>query len=64
MSNLVSTRPTHDEYFAYYDTYVSKVPDGNIVERLEGQLTEVRSLLEALSEEEAETIHPPYNLDD
>ena len=60
MKNLASTRPTHDEYFEYYDTYVSKVPDGNIIQLLEEQLTEVRSLLDALSEEEAETIHPPY----
>lgn len=60
MNNLASTRPTQDEYFAYYDTYISKVPDGNIIARLEEQLTEVRSLLGRLSDEETDKIHPPY----
>ena len=60
MNNLANTRPTQDEYFSYYDTYVSKVPDGNIIQRLEDQLSEVRSLLDAVPEEEAEKIHPPY----
>lgn len=60
LETLTSMRPTQDEYFAYYDTYISKVPAGNIIQQLEAQLAEVRSSLGSLSNDEAEKIHPPY----
>ncbi|MCC6507542.1 MAG: DinB family protein [Pirellulaceae bacterium] len=54
------TRPKADEYFEYYDTYISKVPDGNIVEQLRDQVAEIEALFRPISEEVAQQIHPPY----
>lgn len=59
-SALASIRPSTDEYFEYYDTYISKVPDGNILEQLQRQVTELQTLLGTLSEQTAEQVHAPY----
>ncbi|MDX1578926.1 MAG: DinB family protein, partial [Gemmatimonadota bacterium] len=45
------SRPDRSEYAEYYDTYVSLVPDGDIVEMLEDQLPETRALLDAVPPE-------------
>lgn len=55
-----SVRPKDDEYDHYYNTYVSKVPDGNIVQRLREQLTEIEKLLGPIAEEITMQIHAPY----
>lgn len=58
--DLASARPGRDEYFEYYDTYVSKVPDGNIVQQLRCQVDELQAFFDRVSEEVAQQIHPPY----
>jgi uncharacterized damage-inducible protein DinB len=49
----VIARPAADEYSPYYDTYISKVPDGDVIEVLRTQLHESARLLEQLTEAEA-----------
>lgn len=60
LGELASIRPLKDEYFEYYDNYISKVPDGNVVEVLTQQETELRSFFSRISESEGETVHAPY----
>jgi len=45
------TRPAAGEAAAYYDTYLSKVPDGDIAETLERDLQDTLALLRPVSEE-------------
>jgi uncharacterized damage-inducible protein DinB len=49
MPMLVS-RPAADEYNAYYDRYISKVPDGDIVRQLATQVSSTLELLESIPE--------------
>jgi hypothetical protein len=49
----VIARPAADEYNPYYDTYISKVPEGNVVDVLRAQLHESARLLEQLTETQA-----------
>lgn len=46
-------RPETDEYSEYFGRYVNEVPEGNIMEILQEQLTSVPALLEGLSDEQA-----------
>ena len=46
-------RPTTAEVAEYYFTYIDKVPDGDVVERLEEQIVDTRALLEPVDEEHA-----------
>ena len=34
LAELASQRPSKDEYAEFYETYVSKVPSGNVIETL------------------------------
>ena len=52
-STQASIRPAADEFAPYYMTYVSKVPDGDVIATLAGQLDETMDLLRPLSEEQA-----------
>jgi len=45
-------RPKPEEYPRYYDTYVSLVPEGNVVEILAVQMSDTARLLRGLSEEQ------------
>jgi hypothetical protein len=47
------SRPNADEYFEYYGTYISLVPDGNIRDHLRTQLSETVSLLSGVSDAKA-----------
>lgn len=51
MSATAPARPESDEYAAYYEKYVSLVPDGEVVETLERQGAETLTLLRGLPEE-------------
>ncbi len=55
-----TVRPGRDEYFAYYDTYVSKVPDGDIIQQLKAQLQELEAVLGSLPDEVGDRVHAPY----
>ena len=49
----MTTRPDHTEAAGYYFTYIDKVPDGDIVEILEGQLPETLTVLRDITEEQS-----------
>jgi uncharacterized damage-inducible protein DinB len=51
MSAPAPAKPESNEYAAYYEKYVSLVPDGELVETLERQGAETLALLRPLSEE-------------
>jgi uncharacterized damage-inducible protein DinB len=48
-----ASKPGADEYAPYYETYVSLVPEGDVVEAMSRQLEEVSALLGGISEERA-----------
>lgn len=45
-----SIRPAANEYAPYYDRYISKIPDGDIVELLGQQIRETLGLLRSIDE--------------
>ncbi len=51
MSAPATARPGSGEYAAYYEKYVSKVPEGDVLEALERQGSETLALLRSLTEE-------------
>lgn len=53
MTDFKSERPGRDEYHAFYEGYVSLVPEGDVSATLERQAGETLSLLGAVSEERA-----------
>jgi hypothetical protein len=59
MSQAVVAKPQASEYAAYYEKYVSLVPEGNIVELLEQQLGKSLALLGGLSEEQGNYRYAP-----
>ena len=54
MSTAAIARPHTSEYAAYYETYVSLVPDGDIVGTFERQLEETLSLIRGIPETRGE----------
>ena len=58
--NQAMRPPGPDEYFEYYGKYVQQVPSGNILERMEAQIVELRAFLDNVSEADAMVCHPPY----
>ncbi len=50
MTTHTSTRPTADEYAAFYANYIALVPDGDVIDSLEHQRKETKKLLGALPE--------------
>jgi hypothetical protein len=53
MTSAVIPRPEPSEYLPYYETYISKVPKGNLLKVLEDQRGETQDLLAGLSEAKA-----------
>ena len=51
MSATAPARPEPNEYASYYEKYVSRVPDADLIETLERQGAETLALLRALPEE-------------
>jgi hypothetical protein len=52
-------RPEASEYAPYYDTYVSKVPDGDVIQLLSTQIDETMALLGDMPEKQAEYRYAP-----
>ena len=52
-------RPAASEYPPHFEDYVSRVPPGDVLERLQGQLEELLTLLGGLSDEEARFRYAP-----
>ncbi|MEC0127013.1 DinB family protein [Paenibacillus pabuli] len=46
-------RPNTEEYAAFYEKYISLIPEGKIIERMEQQAHIVQTLLSSLTEEQA-----------
>ncbi len=57
--NTVIVRPAHDEYNAYYETYVGRVPAGDILQILTEQYDQLVTLLYAVSEQAANGTFAP-----
>lgn len=55
-----SQRPATDEYDPYYGRYISRVPDGDILELLEQQIAEFGDVLGAVPEGQDRVLHQPY----
>lgn len=53
-------RPNSDEYAPYFETYLSHVPEQDVISSLEKQLDELQSVLGSISDEEASKLHGPY----
>lgn len=53
------TRPKPEEYAPYHESYISKVPDGDILDTLEEQTSETLDLLEAVPEEMQASSYTP-----
>jgi hypothetical protein len=58
-TQLIAARPESDEYAPYYKTYVSLVPEDDIVVTLEKQLQETSALLKARSEADGDLRYAP-----
>ena len=54
-----STRPGSDEYAPYAATYVSRVPEGDIVDILNRQVPEVMTLLRSIPETQGDHRYAP-----
>lgn len=51
MPSTLTSRPASDEYLAYYERYISLVPDGNLVDILVNQHRDTQRMLQALDDE-------------
>jgi hypothetical protein len=54
------TRPAADEYAKYYDTYVSRVPEDDLLAAFEADFEATQSMLEGISEPDSLVLHAPY----
>lgn len=53
------TRPANDEYVAFYETYVGKVPDGNVVGFLRDQRERALDLLRSIPDDRIDYRYAP-----
>lgn len=53
-------RPRSDEYAKYYDTYVSKVPEEDILAAFDADYEPALSFLRRITEPQSLVLHPPY----
>jgi DinB superfamily len=53
-------RPDRSEYAAYYEKYVSLVPEEDIVEAMHAEIARTVDFLTGVSDREASVCHPPY----
>lgn len=56
---MTQTRPQTSDYAPYYGNYVMQVPDGDFLETLEAQQKKLTSLLEPLTEKQADFRYAP-----
>ncbi len=59
MITIEYDRPTADEYASFYGTYVSKVPPGDLIATLTGQIAEVINLLRPVGEAKGNYAYAP-----
>lgn len=58
-SDFRATRPKADEHLEYYGRYIERVPDGDIVEILEKQISETIAFLRAIPESRVDYQYAP-----
>jgi hypothetical protein len=56
---IAIARPESDEFYEYYEQYISKVPDGNLISLLREQAVETVTLLQDLSPQQANFAYAP-----
>lgn len=59
MDTYTAARPGDDEYPAYFNGYVSRVPEGDVLDTLTRQLPETMALLRSIPEERAGQAYEP-----
>jgi uncharacterized damage-inducible protein DinB len=59
MSSDTIQRPSADEYAPYYEKYVSRVPDGDLVGQLREQLMDTAALLQRVPANRADFAYAP-----
>src|SRR5688572_30280246 len=59
MPSTTIARPGSDEYAPYYDTYISKVPNQDLVQLLKTQIEETCALLSKVPESGAHAAYAP-----
>jgi hypothetical protein len=56
---MTQKRPQSGDYAPFYANYVMQVPDGDFLEMLETQLRDMRTLLESLTDKQADFRYAP-----
>ena len=56
----MNERPISNDYDPFYETYIQFVPDGDLVELLNLQIREIRSMLDGICEKQTVRLHAPY----
>ena len=59
MTPTTIVRPQADEFYSFYTTYVSKVPDGNLISLLREQAVETVTMLQDLTPQQANYAYAP-----
>jgi hypothetical protein len=59
MSDPTPHRPQDGEHAPYYSKYVDRVPDGDIIQMLQTQITETRALLAGVTEAQGDHAYAP-----
>ncbi len=59
-ASSLSQRPTSDEYFEFYNTYIRLVPNGDILQHAVNQLETVSATLKNIAEVDSTVLHAPY----
>ncbi len=60
MTPTIAARPAADEHHPYYAAYIDRVPPGELVDILEVQVDELKSLSASIDDADASVLHPPY----
>jgi hypothetical protein len=60
LTTSITFRPEPAEYSPANGTYITLVPEADILAVLEGQLEEMLALFHGVTEEQGNTRHPPY----
>ncbi len=60
MTVATVTRPATSEYADYYGRYIDRVADGDILQILEKQISELTDVLNSVSEQQSGVLHGSY----
>ena len=53
-------RPATDEYASHFGTYISLVPENDILVTMRSELAQTLAVLSGIAEQDASVCHPPY----